>query len=114
MQNLIYALIQVIHNFGAVTVVGTAASALWLVRGNAAVQNRLALLAAVAWAIQFASGLLFGITTYYFDHHLPDIHGIAVDALLVKVSCAIAGFVLAVAYVRLSGLRSRDACAHPR
>ena len=102
MQNLIYALIQVIHNFGAVTVVGTAASALWLVRGNAAVQNRLALLAAVAWAIQFASGLLFGITTYYFDHHLPDIHGIAVDALLVKVSCAIAGFVLAVAYVRLN------------
>lgn len=102
MQNFIYALIQVIHNFGAVTVVGTAASALWLVRGNAAVQNRLALLAAVAWAIQVVSGMLFGITTYYFEHHLPDIHGIAVDALLVKISCAVAGFVLAVAYARLN------------
>lgn len=102
MQNLIYALIQVIHNFGAVTVVGTAAAALWLVRGSAAVQQRLALLAAVAWAIQVVSGMLFGITTYYFEHHLPDIHGIAVDALLVKISCAVAGFVLAVTYIKLN------------
>jgi hypothetical protein len=99
-QNLAYALIQVIHNFGAVTVVGTAASALWLVRGNAAVQHRLALLAAIVWAIQAASGALFGITTLYFEGHLPDIHGIAVAALLLKIGCASAGFVLAVAYVK--------------
>ena len=46
--------------------------------------------------------MLFGITTYYFEHHLPDIHGIAVDALLVKICCAVAGFVLAAAYVRLN------------
>lgn len=102
MQNFIYALIQVIHNFGAVTVVGTAASALWLVRGNAVVQHRLALLAAVVWAVQAASGALFGISTFYFEHHLPDIGGIAVDALLVKIFCVIAGFILAVAYVRLN------------
>ncbi|MCG6932419.1 MAG: hypothetical protein LJE57_02175 [Gallionella sp.] len=102
MQNLIYALIQVIHNFGAATVVGTAASALWLVRGSVAVRHRIALFMAIAWAIQIASGMLFGITTYYFEHHLPDIHGIAVDALLVKICCAVAGFVLAAAYVRLN------------
>jgi len=100
-QNLIYALIQVIHNFGAVTVVGTAASALWLVRGNAAVQHRLALLLAMAWAVQAASGSLFGITTFYFEGHLPDIHGIAVDALLVKIICALVGFIVAVTYVKL-------------
>jgi hypothetical protein len=100
-QNLIYALIQVIHNFGAVTVVGTAASALWLVRGNAAVQHRLALLLAMAWAVQAASGSLFGITTFYFEGHLPDIHGIAVDALLVKIICALVGFIAAVTYVKL-------------
>jgi hypothetical protein len=106
-QNLIYALIQVIHNIGAATVVGTAASALWLlrgdtglVRGNAAVQHRLALLAAVAWAVQAASGASFGATTYYFEGNLPDIHGIAVDALLVKIVCAVAGFILAVTYAR--------------
>ncbi|HEY8888161.1 MAG TPA: hypothetical protein VIM35_06720 [Gallionella sp.] len=82
--------------------IGTAASALWLVRGNAAVQHRLALLAAVAWAVQVASGVLFGITTYYFERHLPDIHGVAVDALLVKICCAVAGLVLTVAYLRLN------------
>jgi hypothetical protein len=101
-QNLIYALIQVIHNFGAATVVGAAASALWLVRGDKAVQHRLAILTASAWAVQVASGALFGITTYYFERHLPDIHGIAVDALLIKIFCAIAGFILAASYVKLS------------
>jgi hypothetical protein len=99
-QNFIYALIQVIHNIGAVTVVGTAASALWLVRGDAAVQHRLALLATVVWAVQAASGAFFGISTFYFEGHLPDIGGIAVDALLVKVICAVAGFILAVTYVK--------------
>jgi hypothetical protein len=107
-QNFIYALIQVIHNFGAATVVGAAASALWLVRGNAAVQHRLALLASVAWAVQAASGASFGATTYYFESHLPDIHGIAVDALLVKIICAVAGFILAVTYVRSDSGWDRD------
>lgn len=108
MQNSIYALIQVIHNFGAATVVGTAASALWLVRGDAAVQHRLALLAAVAWAVQAASGVSFGATTFYFEGHLPDIGGIAVDALLIKIFCAIAGFILAVTYAKSDSGWTRD------
>lgn len=95
MQNLIYALIQVVHNLGAATVVGAAASALWLVRGDASVRRRLAMLLVLAWATQAASGVLFGITTYLYEHHLPDIHGIAVDALLIKMFCALGGFVLA-------------------
>jgi len=101
-QNLIYALIQVIHNFGAVAVVGTATSALWLVHGNSAARHRLSIIMALAWAIQATSGALFGITTYYFDKNLPDIHGIAVDALLVKITCAVAGFILAVSYAVLN------------
>ena len=100
MQNFIYALIQVIHNFGAVTVVGTAASALGLMRGNAAVQHRLAWLLAMVWAVQVATGALFGLLTFYFEGHLPDIHGIAVVALLIKIVCASSGFVLAVAYIK--------------
>jgi hypothetical protein len=107
-QNFIYALIQVIHNFGAATVVGTAASALWLVRADTAAQHRLAFLAAAAWAIQAASGALFGITTYYFENHLPDIHGIAVDALLVKIFCALVGFVLAVVYAKSNSAWAKD------
>ena len=101
MQNLIYALIQVIHNFGAVVVVGSAASALWLVHDNAVARQRLSIIMALAWAIQAASGALFGITTYYFDKNLPDIHGIAVDALLVKITCVVAGFALAVSYRKI-------------
>jgi hypothetical protein len=107
-QNLIYALIQVLHNLGAATVVATSASALWLVRGNATVQRPLASLLAVAWAIQAATGALFGITTYIFESHLPDIHGIAVDALAIKVICALSGFVLAVFHARQNPGLSRD------
>ena len=100
LQNLVYALIQVVHNFGAVTVVGTAATALWVVRGNAAVRHRLAWLLAVVWAIQAASGTGFGAATFYFEGHLPDIHGTAVIALFIKIACAIIGFVLAAAYIK--------------
>ena len=100
MQNLIYALIQVIHNFGAATVVGSATAAIWLAHGNAGVRHRLSFLMASAWAIQAASGVMFGATTYYFEKSLPDIHGVAVDALLVKTACAAAGFVLAIVFIR--------------
>lgn len=100
MQNLVYAFIQVVHNFGAVTVVGTAATALWAVRGDTAVQYRLAWILAVVWAVQTASGAGFGVATFYFEGHLPDIHGIAVIALLIKIACAMAGFFLAVAYIK--------------
>ncbi|MBI3479915.1 MAG: hypothetical protein HY016_06110 [Nitrosomonadales bacterium] len=100
MQNFIYALIQLVHNFGAVTVAGTAASALWLVRGDAAVQRRLVLFIGWAWAIQAASGVLFGMTTFYFEGQLPDIHGIAMMALLFKAMCATAGILLAVIYLK--------------
>ncbi len=100
MQNLIYAVIQLIHNLGATTVAGTAAAALWLARDNAADRHRLAILAALAWATQAASGASFGITTYYFDRQLPDIHGIAVVALVIKIVCAILGFTLALTYAR--------------
>lgn len=100
MQNLVYALIQVVHNFGSATVVGAAATSLWLVRGDAAVQHRLAVLMGVVWAVQVASGAGFGIATFSFEGHLPDIHGVAVLALLVKITCAFCGFVLAVAYAK--------------
>jgi len=100
MQNLVYALIQVIHNFGAATVVGAAAAALWLVGGDAAAQRRLAVLVAAVWAVQAASGAGFGVATFSFEGHLPDIHGLAVAALLVKIACAICGFTLAVIYAK--------------
>ena len=97
MQNLLYALIQVIHNFGAAAIVGIGVYETWLVRGPG---RRLAWLLAIVWALQASSGALFGAVTYYYDSQLPDIHGVAVDALAIKIICAAAGFVLAVFYAK--------------
>ena len=108
MQNLIYALIQVIHNFGAAAIVGMAAYETWLVRGSP--ERRLASLLAIVWALQASSGAFFGIVTYYYDGQLPDIHGVAVDALLLKIICAVVGFVLAVSYAKWGSGWSAQKC----
>ena len=92
MQNLIYALIQVIHNLGAATIVGLSATALW----QPDWRPRLAAWMAAIWALQGMSGLMFGITTYSYERHLPDIHGIAVYALAIKITCVILAIVLSL------------------
>lgn len=97
-QNLIYALNQVIHNFGAATVVGIGTYG--LIRQRPAQDTgppREPLLPlAIAWAVQGASGATFGITSFYFNGELPDIHGVAITALIIKIACVITGFMLAV------------------
>ena len=108
MQNLIYALIQVVHNFGAAAIVGMGAYETWLVPGRP--DRRLASVLAVVWAVQASSGAFFGIVTYYYDGQLPDIHGVAVDALLLKIICAAAGFVLAVSYAKWGSGWSDQRC----
>jgi len=55
---------------------------------------------AVAWAVQLLSGGAFGAVSYYYAGHFPDIHGIAIGTLGIKLVCASAGFLLAVAYVK--------------
>ena len=92
MQNLIYALIQVIHNFGAASIVGIAATALC----QPALRHRLAAWVAAVWALQGMSGITFGITTFAYEGHLPDIHGIAVFAVSLKIACVIFSFILAL------------------
>ena len=95
-QDLGYALTQVVHNLGAVSVVAAAAAA----RRPAALEageshRRLAWLALAGWAAQGASGATFGAISYAYYGRLPDIHGIAVAALLLKIACAAVGFSLA-------------------
>ena len=101
MQNLTYALIQIIHNLGAATIVGLSATALWQP------QRRLAGWVAAIWALQGMSGLMFGITTYFYEGHLPDIHGIAVDALIIKITCVILGFILSLLLYAKKGWDAR-------
>lgn len=97
LQNLAYAVTQIVHNFGAVTVTGGALCAL---RSESHVQRRLAWLVLLGWGAQAASGATFGAVSYYYYSKFPDIHGIAVAALVVKMACAALGFLLAALYLR--------------
>lgn len=99
-QNLIYALIQVVHNENAAAIVALGVFGTWQASRRPA--PRLALTLALLWALQGATGALFGLVTYTFDRHLPDIHGIAIQALLLKMLCVLLGFVLALWARRLA------------
>ena len=94
MENLIYTWIQIAHNFGAVAVVGSPAVGWWLERKKI-VANRLALLALLGWFVQGATGIGFAITSYSLKGAVPEVTGIALGALLVKVSATVIGFLAA-------------------
>lgn len=96
MQNLIYAFIQVLHNFGAAAIIGF--SVYGFMATKAGPKPGLGYLLAMAWLIQGVSGGFFGLTTYYYHHQLPDIHGVAMAALLIKIACVVLGFSIAASY----------------
>lgn len=102
-QNLSYAAIQIAHNFGAASVVGGSLFALWPARLGSEIQRKLAWLVLAGWAVQGASGGAFGAASYFWYGQFPDIHGLAIAALLIKIVCAIAGFLLAAAYLLYAG-----------
>jgi hypothetical protein len=108
LQSLGYAAIQIAHNFGAASVVGAPLFALWPVRLTPAQQRPLAWLVLVAWLVQAASGMGFGAASYAFYGQFPDIHGIAIGALSIKVVCAVAATALSLTYL-VRGDRATDA-----
>lgn len=91
-ENLAYAITQIAHNFGAVTVVGGAVFA--LVWQDAAMQRRLAWIVLAGWLVQVLSGATFGAISYYYYANFPDLHGIAVVALKIKLVCAFLAIIL--------------------
>ncbi|MCL4185240.1 MAG: hypothetical protein KJ011_17525 [Burkholderiaceae bacterium] len=111
MENLAYALVQVVHNFGAAAVVGGALAALWPVPHEPGLQRRLAWLVLAGWAAQAVSGALFGAVSFHYYGAFPDIHGVAVAALRIKVACAATGFALAALFL-LRAARWSDAARH--
>lgn len=99
LQNLAYALTQVVHNFGAVAVVGGSVYG----RSVPCAQpscRRIVLLLLIGWSAQAVSGMGFGAISYAYYRQLPDIHGIAVAALSIKIACALLGIALAWAMIR--------------
>jgi len=110
MTELVYALVQAVHNLGAVAVVATPAAALvFQVRGGG-LERRLAWTLLLAWGVQAASGAGFAAASYGLKGQLPEIAGVALYALVVKLFATFAGFALAATLLwvrRLSSLRSR-------
>lgn len=96
-QNLAYATVQVLHNFGAVATVGGSLAALRVKGADA--RRRLAWLVLAGWGTQAASGAMFGMVSFLYYHKFPDIGGIAVVALMTKMLCAATGFMLMAVYL---------------
>ena len=99
LQNLSYAAVQVAHNFGAVAVVGGPAFLLLLESPHFVLQRKLAWFAAGGWLLQMLSGIGFGVVSYIGYGTLPDIHGLAIAALYLKVACALAGLATALVFL---------------
>ncbi len=98
-QNLAYSVVQIAHNFGAVAALAGSLAATAIKEQRD--QKNLAWVAFAGWCTQGASGAAFGAVSYYFYHRFPDISGIAMDALLVKIACAIAALAMLAAYLAL-------------
>ncbi len=96
-QNLAYSIVQVVHNFGAVAAVGGSLAALKF--RSMDTRRELAWLVLVGWSVQAASGASFGAVSYYYYHRFPDISGIAVIALSIKMVCVAIGFLLLATYL---------------
>ena len=96
-QNLSFSVIQLIHNFGAVATVGGSLIATQL-RDDAS-RRRIAHVALIGWVTQAASGATFGMVTYHYYNQFPDISGLAMDALGIKMGCATLGVLLLTTYL---------------
>lgn len=102
-QNLAYALVQLAHNFGAVAVTGGAVAG-WMTHRSDAVQTSvLVWLVLAGWTVQAASGTGFGLISLAYYGQFPDLHGVAVVALLIKLSCATAALVLSLLLLKFAG-----------
>lgn len=107
LQSLAYALTQVLHNFGAVAVLGGAVTARWLLYQKQELVKPIVWAVLLGWLIQGLSGAGFGAISYAYYGRFPDIAGVAVAALLIKMSCAVSGVVLAGGYLRYGACLSQ-------
>lgn len=105
-ENLAYALTQVVHNFGAVAVLGGAAFALWPAP-RLEFGRTFAWLILAAWTAQLVSGGVFGLISYHYYGETPDLSSVAMTALIVKIAAALSGVLLS-AFFLLRGRQWRS------
>jgi hypothetical protein len=104
MTELVYALVQAIHNLGAVAVVASPAGALAFRATGKAVERRLAWILLLAWGLQALSGAGFALASYGLKGQLPEVTGVALGALVVKLAATAGGFAIAAALLWLRPL----------
>lgn len=97
-ENLAYALTQVLHNFGAAVLIGGTVFWLWPTPRQEYARP-FTWLILIAWSAQIISGILFGVTSFYYYGETPDLSVVAKAALILKVSSATAGFLLSAWYL---------------
>lgn len=97
-ENLAYALTQVVHNFGAVAVLGGAVFALWPVP-RLEFGRTFAGLILVAWIAQLLSGGTFGLVSYHYYGETPDLSSVAMTALVIKIVAAFSGVLLSALFL---------------
>jgi len=103
-ENALYAGVQIAHNFGAAAVAATPIAALWLGPAQPALLRPMAWLTFIAWLVQAASGLGFGAVSFFMEGELPEIHHLALAALIVKILCAASALaLLSVHFLRRGG-----------
>jgi hypothetical protein len=95
LENILYAAVQIAHNFGAVAVAGLPIAALWLGSPRTSF-SKIAWLTLLAWLAQSASGAGFGMVSYFVVGELPEIHHLALLALGLKIACAATAIALLV------------------
>jgi hypothetical protein len=93
LENILYASVQIVHNFGAAAVTGLPIAALWLAPAQPTLR-KMAWLTLFAWLTQGASGAGFGTVSFLMEGQLPQIHYIAWAALGVKIVCAVSAIAL--------------------
>lgn len=108
MNELVYTCVQAVHNLGAVAVVAAPVLALGTRGRNGVFERRLAWTLLFAWGLQAASGAGFAAASYGLKGALPEVTGVALAALVVKLAATATGFTLAAG---LLGLRR---LANPR
>jgi hypothetical protein len=105
LQNLGYALNQVVHNFGASAVIGGTVASLWLAP-RPELERALGWLVLSGWLAQIVSGATFGAISFYYYGQFPDISAVARAALAIKLACAVSGLLLTAVYLQYASGRS--------
>ncbi len=79
---------------------GGATFMLYMAPQPAPLQRNFAWLVGFGWGTQALSGMAFGAISHYYYGTFPDIHGIAIPAMIVKMLCAVSGLAMVALYLR--------------